>query len=134
MNNLMLHHIGLLVPNLDIGENYLSQFFCWSKKSEKYDDFGIGVSIQFFYDKNDVCVELVAPLTEINPVSQSLSRGTNILNHLAFVSPCFDESVLYLRQYGFVALGQPKDAVAFSGKKVIFFLTPLKMIIEIIEE
>jgi hypothetical protein len=30
-------------------------------------------------------------------------------------------------------LGEPRPAVAFGGARVIFFLTPLRMIVELVE-
>ncbi len=42
--------------------------------------------------------------------------------------------ILYLRKINCAPLGKPMRAVAFKGKRVIFFLTPLNFIIELIEE
>ena len=39
-----------------------------------------------------------------------------------------------LRNKGFAPLGKAKKALAFNNAKVIFFITPLNFIIEIIEE
>ena len=43
-------------------------------------------------------------------------------------------SVSKLRETGCVPLGTPQPALAFNGARVIFFLTPLKLIFELIED
>jgi len=55
-------------------------------------------------------------------------------NHIAYKTTQFDEEVLKFREIGCVPLGKAQPALAFNGSRVIFFLTPLRLIFELIEE
>tara|TARA_B100000780_G_scaffold261631_1_gene214181 strand:- start:10429 stop:10608 length:180 start_codon:yes stop_codon:yes gene_type:complete len=56
------------------------------------------------------------------------------MNHIAYKTNKFDEKIINLTEMGFIALTKPQPAIAFKGAIVIFFLTPLKLILELIEE
>lgn len=45
----------------------------------------------------------------------------------------FDADVKQFRKKGCIHLGAPQSSKAFAGKRVVFFLTPLRMVIELIE-
>ena len=45
----------------------------------------------------------------------------------------FETSCEKLRNQGCMPLGEPKSAIAFNGNLVIFYLTPLRFILEIIQ-
>jgi len=65
---------------------------------------------------------------------QVLKRGHGFLNHLAYTTEQFDNQLRNLRNLGMIPLGPAKKAVAFNGRRVVFLLTKLHYIIEIIEE
>ena len=127
-------HIGIFVKQLDYGFKKFEELFKIAKASKIYNDQLLQVSVQFLYDCQNICYELVAPYGPKNPVDAVLKAGNNNLNHLAYKSPNFDIEVLRLRQRGCIPLGEAKPALAFSGARVIFFLIPLKLILELIEE
>ena len=56
-----------------------------------------------------------------------------MLHHIAYTVDDFDIKYSELRSLKFMPLGQVMPAVAFDGKRVAFFLTPIRTIIEIIE-
>ena len=125
-------HIGIFVKEIDFGVGYLQKFLPITKLSQIFQDPLLNVTIQFCYDDSGICYELVAPFGEKNPVETALQHN-NVLNHVAYRSDDFDLAVENLREAGCMPLGPARPAVAFGGKQVIFFLTPLKLIIEIIE-
>jgi methylmalonyl-CoA/ethylmalonyl-CoA epimerase len=125
-------HVGIFVKDIGAGLRHLQNLLPISKVSQIYQDPLLNVLVQFCYDNDGVCYELVAPFGEKNPVDTALLHN-NILNHIAYRSNKFEVTVKHLRDSGCVPLGPAKPAVAFGGKQVIFFLTPLKLIIEIIE-
>tara|TARA_Y100000768_G_C23907843_1_gene648471 strand:+ start:233 stop:628 length:396 start_codon:yes stop_codon:yes gene_type:complete len=126
-------HIGLVVPDLETGENFISKIFPINKFSPVVNDKNLGVKIQFCYDKSQICYELIAPYGVDNPISISLSENKNLINHIAYKTKNFNKTNHMLRNQGCIPLGTPKPAKAFENKLVIFYLTPLKFIIEIIE-
>lgn len=127
------HHIGLFVANLADGRKKLSSIIPIAEYSNEIDDANLKVRVQFAIDYSGISYELVAPFGDNNPVAQILLSGKAILNHVAYRVKNFEDKISELRASGAVPLGAPASAVAFNGKRVIFFLTPLKFIIELIE-
>tara|TARA_A100001011_G_scaffold360175_1_gene407256 strand:+ start:920 stop:1324 length:405 start_codon:yes stop_codon:yes gene_type:complete len=127
------HHIGIFVSDLDHGKSHMSNLIDINYSSEEIVDENIGVKIVFVKDQQDTLYELVAPYGSKSPVKEALSKGRNLLNHVAYVSDKFDEEILRFRDQGCVPLGTPQKAKAFRGARVIFFLTSLGFIFELIE-
>lgn len=127
-------HIGIFVKDIKYGLEHIKNIFPIVHCSQEYKDPLLKVIVKFCYDKDGVCYELVAPNGINNPVDLVLVNNSNILNHIAYRTKIFDKTVEDLRKKGCVPLGDAKHAIAFEGARVIFFLTPLRMIIEIIEE
>ncbi len=126
-------HIGIFVKSLDEGYTYFQKLVSIVSVSEVFNDPFLKVSVRFLYDDSGICYEIVAPNGEGNPVDSVLKAKRNILNHLAYRVSNFDAAIMRLRENKCIPLGPAHPAVAFSGSRVMFFLTPLRMIIEIIE-
>ena len=126
-------HIGVFVPSLSEGRETLKQLLPIVREGPEIEDNGLKVAVQFLYDRADICYELVAPLGVGNPVDPVLSDKKNILNHIAYQCTDFDDEITRFREQGAVPLGPPQPAKAFGGARVVFFLTPLRMIVELIE-
>ena len=60
-------------------------------------------------------------------------KKANIINHIAYKVKNLNQTITYIRKKNCAPITQPMLAEAFK-KKVIFFLTPLNFIIELIEE
>lgn len=126
-------HIGVFVKTLSSGREYLTEIVQIKSWSESFNDKIQGVSVQFGYDESGVCYELVAPNAEINPVDKLLSQGKNIINHVGYKVNNIEEEVLRLRSLNCLLVSGPTPAIAFNNKKIAFLYTPLKFIIELIE-
>ena len=126
-------HIGIFCKNLKIGRNYFSKIFEIKKKSKEFSDSRLNVKVQFLYDEKNIKYELIAPLGKKNPVDLSLKKNKNIINHIAYKTKSFQKEISRFRKMACIPLDKPKPAIAFQGKKIIFFLTPLRFIIELIE-
>ena len=131
---MIFDHIGIFVKDLNYGYNELGKMFEISYKSDVYHDHLLKVSVQFCYDRGGICYELVAPFGANNPVDAVIKNGSKILNHIAYKTSQFDATVSKLRETGCMPLGKPQPAIAFNGSRVIFFLTPLRLIFELIED
>ena len=127
------HHIGIFVKDLDFGIEEMSKIVDVSSISDEILDEEIDVKIKFLKDTQNINYELVAPLSENSPVHGVLSRRKDYLNHIAYVVDFFDEEIKKLRRERLIPFGPPKKAKAFDGSRVIFFLSPLGFIIELIE-
>ena len=126
-------HIGVFVKTLSSGREYLTEIVQIKSWSESFNDKIQGVSVQFGYDESGVCYELVAPNAKINPVDKLLSQGKNIINHVGYKVNNIEEEVLRLRSLNCLLVSGPTPAIAFNNKKIAFLYTPLKFIIELIE-
>lgn len=127
-------HIGLFVSDLDVGREKMSALFPIAKVSPVIEDAGLKVRIQFCTDASGIRYELVAPFGEGNPVSGVLESRKAILNHVAYLVTDLKSEAARLRREGALPLGPAKPAIAFDGRLVMFFLTPLHFIVELIED
>jgi len=127
-------HIGIFSKSLDEGRKHMYNIFEIKKLSQEFHDQSLKVSIQFLTDKSGITYEIVAPFGKNNPVDQVLKKNKNILNHVAYRTKNFSKEIKKLRGAGCAPLGEAKKALAFNYSKVIFFITPLNFIIEIVQE
>ena len=127
-------HIGIFVKNLEFGRENISKILDIKKSSDEFHDEFLKVSVQFFYDKSGIVYEIVAPFGKGNPVDKVLKKNINILNHVAYKTNEFKKTIEKLRDMGCAPITSAQKALAFDYAKVIFFITPLNFIIEIIEE
>lgn len=127
------HHIGLFVADLDVGRRHLQGLLPIASTSTVIEDVGLKVRVQFCTDQSGVRYELVAPFGEGNPVDGALASGKGILNHVAYTVADLDAALTAVRAQGCIPLGRPQPAVAFGGQRVMFFMSPQRFIIELIE-
>lgn len=130
---MIFDHIGLFVSDLEDGRRKLAGMLPIIEYSEPIDDAGLKVRVQFATDSSRIRYELVAPFGEGNPVSGVLMTGKAILNHVAYRVSGLPAAGERLRQEGAIPLGPARPALAFGSRPVIFYLTPLRFIIELIE-
>lgn len=129
------HHLGIIVKDLEYGEYHLKNFCNLKRISKKIIiDKKIGVKILFFKSKEHPLIELISPINKNSPVSLSLKKNINLLNHIAYVSKNFSQDIKKLRNKGLLQIAKPIPAKAFKGKKIVFFLNKLNFIIEVIEK
>ncbi len=128
------HHIGLFVDSLERGVDEMSKIYEIEHIGACIEDDLIGVKVIFLTDSSGIVYELVAPFGDASPVTGVLARDHGFLNHLAYTTDQFDHELIRLREQKMMPLGPAKKAKAFNGRRVAFFLTKLKYIIEIIED
>ncbi len=131
---MIFDHIGLFVRELAGGRQHLSAMLPIVGWSEPVDDPVINVCIQFGTDASGIRYELVAPLGPDGPVDLALATGRNLLNHVAYRVAELDAEVSRLRRQRCIPTGPARPAAAFGGRRVVFLLTPLHFILELIEE
>ena len=133
MSGLKFDHLGVVVRELESGREFLRAGLGIGEWSEVFVDEGIGVYVQFGRGEDGPCYELIAPLGETSPVAGALQGGKHILNHVAYRTGAMEVEGERLRGLGCVAAGQALPAVAYGGKRVQFWLSPLRFMIELIE-
>ena len=126
-------HIGLVVRNLADGRAALEALLLVHEWTTEVIDPGNCVCVQFGRDPSGVCYELIAPLGADSPITKALSSGKNILNHVAYLVPDLAVGRERLRAAGAAPTAEPKPALAYGGRSIQFFVTPMRFIIELIE-
>ena len=126
-------HVGLFVSDLEIGRQQLGALLPIREWNNPIHDPGMNIMVQFGVDESGLRYELVAPAGEPNPVSGVLASGHNILNHVGYRCENFEDAMAKLRAARAMPLGRPRPAVAFQGARIMFYLTPLKFVVELIE-
>ena len=92
-----------------------------------------GVHILFGRDPAGVVYELLAPIDANSPVHGALAAKRNLLNHVAYRVANLDLARDAMRLAGCAPTAKPKPAIAFGGQDIQFFVTPLNIIVELIE-
>jgi methylmalonyl-CoA/ethylmalonyl-CoA epimerase len=127
------HHIGIFVSDIYSGSEIMRKMFPIVSESETFEDFGIGVYVKFLVDSHGIRYEIVAPLSNENPVSGLLKSKKNLLNHVAYEVGNFYEVIDSMTNMGALQVSPVSPAVAFNGLNVVFLYSPLGFVVELIE-
>lgn len=128
------HHIGIFVRKISTAKKILQNQIKIKSHSKIFKDKKLKVKIMFIIDNNKIRYELVEPFGKGNPVDKYLKNKINLLNHIAYKVNNFDDTCDYFRNLGYGFLIQPQKAVAFNYSRVVFMLSPLGFIVELIEQ
>jgi methylmalonyl-CoA/ethylmalonyl-CoA epimerase len=132
---LTLDHLGLIVPDIATGRDFLTTALGITRWTPITHDPTLGVSVCFgTSETNTLAYELIAPFGEASPITNALRAGKHILNHLAYLTPDLEASAEHLRASGCCPAGDPKPALAYEGRRIQFFISPLRFVIELIEK
>jgi methylmalonyl-CoA/ethylmalonyl-CoA epimerase len=128
-----LHHIGIIVNDLNTGAKFIKEICQVTKISRTISDKNIGVKIKFLSSKDKLLFELISPYGKNSPIKNLLNKKKSIINHLAYKVKNLELGMENLKKKKCLQITNPIAAKAFNGKKVVFFMTPLHYIIELIE-
>ena len=126
-------HLGVVVKRLVKGRERMSALLSITDWTAPVDDIVNGVRLQFGRDLAGVVFELLEPLGEESPVYSALQSGKAILNHVAYRVPDLAAGAAHLAAAGAARVSEPRPAVAYGGRPIQFFVTPLRFVIELIE-
>ena len=127
-----IDHIGYAVKRID---RALSSFEKLGYVFEPViDDTDRNVKLAFG-EKDGYRIELVAPLDkkQESPVDQYLSNAVGTPYHICYESDMFDDEIEELKAQGFKVVIEPKPAVAFGGRRVVFMMNIGFGLMEIVE-
>ena len=131
-----LHHIGIVVSDIEKGViSYREEFGC-EVVSPLYDDPLQEVRVQFLsagWDKG-VTLELIEPSTESSPVRRFLQEDGGGLNHLCYEVADMALALSRAREHGGLIVREPSPAAAFDGRNIAFVFTKDRRLIEFVEE
>jgi methylmalonyl-CoA/ethylmalonyl-CoA epimerase len=129
------HHTGFVVASISAVIESFCRAVGGSSWSETWHDPLQGVRVAFIYPSHlgDPSVELVEPAAPDSPVAKFLERGGG-LHHLCYEVYNLDQLVRGSAARGLVMIRRPRPAVAFGGRRIAWFLTRERLLIEYLEE
>ena len=88
-----------------------------------------------FGSKDGYRIELVAPLDKKleSPVDQYLSNAVGTPYHICYESESLDAEIEELKTQGYKVVIEPRPAVAFGGRRVVFMMNIGFGLLEIVE-
>lgn len=129
---MQVDHIGYAVKRLDRAlKSFKALGFTFEPTVEDTDR---NISIAFG-EKDGYRIELVCPLDKAkeSPVDAYLSSVGPTPYHICYVSDDLDGEVAALQKQGFRVVIEPKPAVAFGGRRVVFMMNLGLGLMEIVE-
>lgn len=102
-----LHHIGIVVPDLDVVSSNIEHLL-EGRVIEEGADEALAGRFQWIESAGNPIIELVAP-TGDGPIADDLVRRGQGLHHLSFWPASFDASLGHVRACGFEILGEDHD-------------------------
>jgi len=128
------HHVGFVVASIDTAIQGLAKSVDAEWDGEITHDPLQNVRVAFLRPKHaaDPLVELVEPAGEKSPVLAFLKRGGG-LHHLCYEVDQLDRQLETSRAGGGLVVRPPLPAVAFGGRRVAWFYTKEKLLIEYLE-
>lgn len=130
---LVFDHVGLVVKTLERGRAALEPAISRFGWTAPIDDPVNGVRLQFGRDAAGMVYELLVPLDGESPVFRALKSGKGILNHVAYRVADLAAGAERMRAARWLPTAAPKPAIAYGGAPIQFFLSPVGLIVELIE-
>ena len=124
-------HIGIVTKDLSFVVKNFKKNFNVTKISKIIIDKNLGIKLVFLNVQN-ITYEIITPLTKISPINNVLKKNINIINHIAYKVKNFDKKITEYQKNGFFLINKPKKSIAFNNKRVVFFMSNMNFIIELI--
>ena len=129
------HHIGLVVSDISQAADLMKRDLKIKKSSKIFIDKEIDVKIQFLKLNDKSSLELIEPLSNKSPIKNFLNKkNSSNIHHLAYTCKNIEEVCKTFRNRGYGFLTKFFRSNAFNGAKVVFLLSPLNFILELIEK
>ncbi len=133
-DGIKLAHIGYAVADI---KRYLAEFVMPLLRpqavSSVVEDPLQRARIAFVTLAGGAVIELIQPLDAGSPVSKLLEAKRGGLYHLCFWVDNLELQIERFREKGCLPISGPAPAVAFQGRRVAFFFTPQRDVIELVE-
>ena len=127
-------HLGVAVLNIEQALSVYQEIFGYKVLSGPFDDPIQRASVCFVGTgiPNDMIIEVVASLDENSPVSKMLVKGVGAYDTCYEVDD-IEQALADIRKKGCVIINKPVPAVAFKGRRIAWFYTPTRQLVEVVE-
>lgn len=132
MEQWKVHHIAYLVKKIKRSIEHL-EILGWKVASECFHDEIRKVDI-LFLEKEQHRIELVSPYSEESVVAHLMKTFRNAPYHICYEVPNLELAYQRLEEKGFLRIDEPKEAIAFSGRRVGFWMSNGIGMVELLED
>lgn len=129
-----IHHLGVAVGNLDEGIAFYESAFGSKLISGPFLDPIQRVRVCFLRNDGEQgpLLELISPIESASPVTSMLAKGTGAY-HICYEVANLEKAQTEMRARKCLPIGVPSPAVAFGGRRIAWWYTPTKHLVEIVE-
>ncbi len=129
------HHVGFVVTLIAPVIESFCRALGGKSWSETWHDPLQKVRVAFIFPQkeSDPSFELVEPAGPGSPVQDFLELGGG-LHHVCYEVDDLDRAVRDARTQGLVLVRRAQPAVAFAGRRIAWFISREKLLIELLEE
>lgn len=117
------HHIGIATEDISKTEAWLKCIYGVGEKSDTVYDEKQDANLCMYTLEDGTKIELIS-----GNVVKTFLKKKIFLYHTCYEVDNLDVKSQELLQAGAMIVSEPKDAVLFDNKRVMFFLTPMGMI------
>ncbi|HTH50195.1 MAG TPA: VOC family protein [Candidatus Limnocylindria bacterium] len=134
ISNADFHHLGVAVPDLSRALADYASIFGYVQSSGPFDDPIQKVSVCFIEHPQGKLpvLELIAPIGEDSPVKRLLKSGGGAY-HICYSVADIEQTLVEVRGKGCLVISGPVPAVAFEGRRIAWFYTPARQLVEVVE-
>jgi hypothetical protein len=128
---LKFHHSGFIVKDIDSWEKGL---LAEIKIADIYDPIQNARLSLYKQHGIDGFIELIQPLNNSAFTWNALLKYGNHFHHFCYSVSNLNEVDVILKQYKVIPIMMPVEAVLFHGKKIVFYYTRNKQVVEFLIE
>jgi methylmalonyl-CoA/ethylmalonyl-CoA epimerase len=132
---LFLHHVGYVVPEIEIAMPGFAASLGAKWNGQIYDDPLQKVRVAFLSTRpGDAQIELVQPASGDSPVLRFLREKGGGYHHVCYEVDDLEMALAGMKTRGAAIARRPKPAVAFDGRRIAWVVTAEKALIELLEK
>jgi methylmalonyl-CoA/ethylmalonyl-CoA epimerase len=126
-------HLGVAVPDIRRALPIYCEVLGYKIVGEPIEDAIQKVRVCFLekLGSPDPVIELVEPLSEDSPVGKVIAKGIGAY-HVCYEVQNVDSALAEAGRAGCLIVAPPVPAAAFSGRRIAWFYTPTRQLMEII--
>ncbi len=132
---LQLHHVGFVVAEISASIKGFRAALNAAWDGEVFEDPNQKVKVAFLKTQPaGGQIELVEPAVGGSPVAKFLAERGGGLHHLCYEVDDIENALAVFKSRGAIVVKRPLPAVAFAGRRIAWFLTAEKLLVELLEK
>lgn len=134
MADWQIDHVGVAVPDLEKAISAYRDIFGYELVSGPFDDPIQQARVCFMGNGSDkeTTIELIAPLGEKSHVASMVAKGIGAY-HICYRVHNIEAELERVKSKKCLPIKGPDPAVAYGGRRVAWFFTPTRQLVELVE-